>query len=46
MREKMKGSFVQLGGPFPSARSRKGGSLSFRMAFGKKFTKDVECHAP
>ena len=37
---------VQLGGAFPSLRSRKGGSLSLGMAFGKNCTEDVECHAP
>ena len=37
---------VQLGGAFPSPRSRTGGSLSFRMAFRQNCTEDVECHAP
>ena len=37
---------IQLGGAFPSPRSRTRKSLSSRMAFRKNCTEDVECHAP
>ena len=35
---------VQLGGTFSSLRSRKGGRLLLRVAFGQNCTEDVECH--
>ena len=45
-KKKRREVLIQLGGTFPSPRSRKEGSLSFRMTFGKNCTKDVECHTP